>query len=267
MKQYLELMDRVLSRGSPHLSRAGGTVRLIGESLSFSMNARVFPILTTRRVLYRGVLGELAAFLEGTMRVDRFEELGCNYWRPNAEAWRPGQGDVGRIYGPQWRSWANQFGDDIDQITELVEGIRNDPSSRRHVLTAWNPAELEDGCLPPCHILSQFVVDAGTLHCLVYMRSVDVCLGLPADMILYGALLAIIAQETGKSPGMLKFFFGDCHIYDNHAMHARMQLTRTPIPQPRYALDWRSRVNAFKPDDLTLQHYEAQEPIKYDLNV
>jgi thymidylate synthase len=264
MNQYLQLLRRVLHTGTPHTSRAGPTHRLWCDMLRLDMSNGEFPLITTRPVNYRPVLGELAAFLEGEHRTARFEELGCKYWGPNAKAWRAPGDSVGRVYGVQWRRW-NEY---LDQLEQLVNGMRDNPDSRRHVLTAWNPEELGDMCLPPCHVLSQYSVRANLVDCAVYMRSVDVCLGLPSDMILYGALLALIAQEVGRKPGELIFFLADCHIYDNHREQARAQTRRDPWLQPQYKLDPRAGIDHFHPKHFEIVGYKTgYAEIKYELNV
>jgi thymidylate synthase len=228
-----------------------------------------FPLLTTRAVPYRGVLGELAAFIEGTSSLSRFKELGCNYWDGNAEAWAPGQDTVGRIYGVQWRDWRN--GDrSIDQLKRLVEGLISRPYDRRHILTAWNPGELEEMCLPPCHIFAQFYRSSvsSRLDCTVYMRSVDLCLGLPADLVLYAMLLTLIAEETKLHPGMLIFMLGDAHIYENHLDSWKIQRSREPhsdLPKAHFPAGmglWN-----FDPTQVSFVGYHPEPNIKYELNV
>lgn len=262
MKEYTALIARVMQRGIDRETRAGRTKSIFGESISTNVS-RHFPIITTRDLPYKPVLGELAAFLTGSRAVETFAHFGCNYWSPNAEAWKPGAGDVGKIYGHQWRAWNGE----LDQLTQLVEGIRDDPTSRRHVLTTWNPSDLGDMCLPPCHILAQFNVEEDEIDCIVYMRSVDVCLGLPSDFVLYGALLALIASEVGRKPRQLTFFFGDCHIYANHFKSALGQLGRSPTTRPMYVLDPLAGIHNFRPEQIVLAGYKPWPAMKYALNV
>jgi thymidylate synthase len=263
MENYLRLLRKLVKYGRPHDSRAGKTRRIWGEALHFNIS-ELFPLLTTRRINYLPVLGELAAFLEGTEKTARFEELGCNYWRPNAEAWQAGGASVGRIYGSQWRDWNGE----IDQLTQLVDGLRDDPGSRRHLLTAWNPSELHAMCLPPCHVLSQYSVDGDYLDSAVYMRSVDVCLGLPSDMVLYAALTGLLAKEIGRKPGDLVFFLADCHVYENHIDEAMKQCVATPGDQPTWRIALGATLATFKPEHIIINDYVAQDrKLIYKLNV
>lgn len=263
--EYLDLAEHVLNCGEPRASRAGPTRAIFGCDLELHMN--LFPILTTREIFWKPVLGELAAFLEGTSDVRRFEALGCNYWRPNAEAWAPGKNSVGRIYGVQWRHWAGTDGP-VDQLIDLVDGLRDTPHGRRHILATWNPGELHDMCLPPCHLLAQFYVRENYLDCLVYMRSVDVCLGLPSDMVLYGMLLELVAAEIGRTAGRLRFSLGDVHIYENHMEALKEQLTRELSLFPTTILNQSgNHLFNFRADKVAMIEYNPAPAIKYVLNV
>lgn len=263
MRAYLHLLRNIIKYGDKHESRAGPTRRVWGEMLHLDISAR-FPLLSTRRIYFKPVLAELQAFLEGTERTRRFEELGCNYWRKNAEAWHADGESVGRIYGSQWRDWNGH----VDQIEQLVNGLRREPESRRHLLTAWNPSEMANMCLPPCHVLSQYSVDHGYLNCAVYMRSVDVCLGLPSDMVLYAALTGLLANEVGLKPGQLVFFLADCHVYENHVDYAEQQLQVTVGPQPEWSVDPFATIATYRPEHIKIGDYFSYEgKFHYQLNV
>ena len=268
MREYLDLLHRVARRGTPRPSRAGPTLSVFGESFSTDALATGhFPLLTTRRLYPYGVLGELAAFLTGNTDLKTFEDMGCKYWRYNAEDWAGNAGvpdellQVGRIYGAQWRNWNKK----LDQIKALVASIQEDPYGRRHLLTTWNPSELDQMCLPPCHILVQFYVSHGRLDCQVYMRSVDLALGLPSDIILYAALLILVSKATDYMPGELKFAFGDTHIYLDHMPNVEIQLDREPLMLPSYALHPTATLDNFKPAALKLINYDFHERLNYEL--
>ena len=224
--------------------------------------------MLTRRVYPRPVLGELECFIRGTSRLSDFKAAGCNYWDANALAWLPGGNSVGRIYGVQWRHWRTTDGSEVDQLENLINRMRDDPNGRRHILTAWNPGELLEMCLPPCHIMAQFHIEDHEVDCLVTMRSVDLCIGLPADMILYGMLLNLVAREVGRTPRSLIFSFGNTHIYENHLMQAEMQLERKVSDcLPRMLNPIENDLFRFKADHVQWQDYNPSEPIAYTFNV
>lgn len=271
---YLDLLRRVIDLGEKRESRAGDTRSLFGATLAIKELAEgFFPLLTTRKIYYKPVFGELAAFIQGATRLQQFKDYGCNYWDENAHAWSPNRGcsdanaNVGRIYGAQWRRWYGKPPEPIDQLQNLVDGIITDPTSRRHIVTAWQPAELLDMCLPPCHIMFQCYVAEGTrLDMMIYMRSVDLCIGLPSDIALYAALLVLLADETDYRPGRLLFTFGDAHVYENHVETALTQLRRTPALPPRYnKLD--AGLFEFMPSDIQIFDYNHHEPMGYAFNV
>lgn len=278
-ENYLGLLVSTLAHGTkrpPAREGIPGTRGVFGAWLGVNM-LDGFPILTTRKVYVHGVAAELAAFLKGATKVSQFEELGCPYWSADAERWKPGQNKVGRIYGVQWRHWrtwdpvtmANRY---TDQIDELIKSLHQNPFGRRHLLTAWNPGELDQMCLPPCHVLAQFYVetvdpeDVPHLSMTVYMRSVDLCLGLPSDFVLYGLLHALIAREVGMQASRAVWFLGDAHIYDNHIKQVEEQLSRKPREQARLLLAPETGVNQFKPEHVSLVGYDPAAPIKYPLN-
>ena len=266
---YAALVDTVLINGTKRKTRAGETLQLFGTQLVIDcMQNGYFPILTQRQIFYKGVFGELAAFLRGATELREFKELGCNYWDANAKAWvanigrKPDDMSVGVIYGSQWRNWEGK----LDQFEVLIKGLRTNPSSRRHILTTWNPSELHDMCLPPCHILAQFnVTNTGKLDCCVTMRSVDLILGLPSDVILYAALLLLVCRETGYSPGTIVFQMGDTHIYDGHILQWAAQRMNTKYVLPTWDLGECS-VDSFHPRDLTLINYKHGDKIVYPFN-
>jgi thymidylate synthase len=256
------LVDDVLTNGTIRRCRNGQTTAVFGRMLRHDMRAG-FPIITTRRVAWRGVFGELAAFLEGSTSLRRFKELGCNYWDMNAKEWPQHDGDyLGRIYGAQWRNFGG-----VDQLVQLVSGLVTDPHGRRHLLTTWNPGELGDMCLPPCHLTAQFFQSRQGLSCTVYMRSVDLCLGLPSDLVLYGLLLHLVAHEVHTTPHELVFMLGDAHVYENHIAAWNVQRARpqTDDPPALRLLGHGSLFN-FDPNQATIVNYDPQEPIKYALN-
>ena len=271
-RSYMTLLSGVLNTGDLRPSRAGDTLSVFGEELT--IDALVFggfPLLTTRKMYPRGVFGELAAFLKGAETVGQFEAEGCNYWFENARnsELNEGRGDgellTGPIYGAQWINWN---ADGINQIAELVQGIKQNPYGRRHVVSCWNPSELHLMCLPPCHIMFQCYVSDSYLDMMVYMRSVDLCVGLPSDIVLYAMLLKLLANDVDLLPGTLKFVFGDAHVYTNHIDQAELQLLRTP-----YELDPEVNIPAdmgttnFQPDQVDIVRYISHDPIKYIFNV
>lgn len=272
---YLELVEDVLAMGEGRPSRVGGTRSLFAQILTISdMENGHFPIVTTRQMFPRPIMGELFSFLQGYSDLSSFKAAGCNYWDQNAKAWIGNRGvapenwSLGRVYGVQWRFWkSTEISGYYDQIEQLVKGIDNDPFGRRHIVTAWNPGELEQMCLPPCHTMFQcYVGTDNSLSMAVTMRSVDLMLGLPADIILYAALLRLICNSTAAPlhPGELSFMLGDAHIYENHLQEAKIQVARVPLNLPEYKLD--SDLNSFMPNDLELVGYEHHKRLAYELN-
>jgi thymidylate synthase len=268
---YRELVDGVAYGGSLRTSRAGNTKSIFGTVLRISsLHFGKFPILTSRKIFYKPVLGELTAFLKGATDLGTFKEYGCNYWDANAAAWDMNEGlpqvtqSVGQIYGAQWRAWQ---GNDLDQLQKLVDGIHDNPFGRRHLLTAYDPSETWQ-CLPPCHLLAQFNVTSNNhLDCIVYMRSVDLCLGLPSDVILYATLLLIIAKQTKLAPGNLTFMMGDTHIYENHLETWEIQRMEQWHEPPTYYLDPGATIDNFDPDYLQLIDYTHGDKLVYPFNV
>lgn len=269
---YRHLLEKVREFGEYRPSRAGETIGLFGEMLKIStLRYGKFPVLTTRKMFVRPIAAELECFLKGTQWLEDFKNAGCNYWDANAKAWWRNQGDptkemsLGRIYGVQWRRWLSDVAEH-DQIEALIDGLTKDEYGRRHVVTAWRPDELGEMCLPPCHIMFQCYMGVdGHLSMTIYMRSVDLCIGLPADVVLYATLLALIANEVRAKPGDLIFMLGDTHIYTNHLSKWIEQARRTPGDLPTYTLN--SLTTAFVADQLQLHDYNPQEAIKYEFNL
>ena len=265
---YIELVDRVCHDGDIRQTRSGPTRSIFGTSLRIdSLRQHYFPILTQRKIFYQGVLGELAAFVRGATDLATFKGFGCNYWDMNAAAWPPNTGkekddmELGPIYGSQWRSFNG-----IDQLVDLLYSLRAIPDSRRHLLSTYNPYDLPDMCLPPCHLLAQFNVHDGELDCCVTMRSVDLMLGLPSDVVLYATLLIILAAHADLEPGSLIFQMGDTHIYENHVTTWSLQVERPIYNLPDYTLD-KTGVLDFIPTNLRIHSYQNAGVLSYAFNV
>ena len=269
---YSELVSTVALRGAMRKSRAGNTRAIFGTMLQITcLEQGRFPLLTARKMFYKPVLGELAAFLKGATELKTFKDFGCNYWDANAGAWEENVDRpkdtwvVGQIYGAQWRNWLGCNND--DQLKTLVENLKANPHSRRHVLTTYDPGETY-ACLPPCHLLAQFnVTNDGNLDCIVYMRSVDLCLGLPSDVVLYATLILVISNQVGLKPGKLVFMMGDTHIYENHVTIWHTQAVLKHYELPKYKLDSTATIDNFRPDHLDLLNYEHGDKLDYTFNV
>jgi len=253
---YAALVSRVIRHGTQRKGRNGYTTASFGEMLRHDMRDS-FPVLTTRKIHVNGIFAELAGFLEGATSLKRFKELGCNYWNFNASG-----DDLGPIYGAQWRDFHG-----VDQLKELTSGLKSDPYGRRHILTTWNPPEIPQMCLPPCHILNQYLVDSeGVMTSVVYMRSVDLCLGLPSDLVLYGLLHELVAKEVNQTAGELVFMLGDAHVYEQHLENWSIQSQRNaPLSDPRLAIEASNGLFDFLPEYVELQNYYPREAIKYEL--
>jgi thymidylate synthase len=233
MRQYQDLLRRILDEGVAKDDRTGtGTLSVFGHQMRFDL-AQGFPLLTTKKLHTRSIVYELLWMLRGDTNVRWLQEHGVTIW----DEWADGDGDLGPVYGKQWRSWQGSDGRVIDQIRDVVERIRREPCSRRLVVSAWNVAELDDMALQPCHALFQFWVAGGRLSCQLYQRSGDVFLGVPFNIASYSLLTAMIAQVCGLEPGCFVHTLGDAHLYNNHLEQARLQLGREPRPLPRLALD------------------------------
>ena len=264
MRQYLQLLGDVLANGVDRPDRTGtGTRSLFGYQLRFDLGDG-FPLLTTKKLHIRSIIYELLWFLRGDTNIAYLKEHGVRIW----DEWANENGDLGPVYGSQWRSWPDGRGGTIDQITNVVEAIRTKPESRRHIVTAWNPADIEDMALPPCHCLFQFYVAEGRLSCQLYQRSADVFLGVPFNIASYALLTHMVAQVTGLTPGDFVHSFGDLHLYHNHFAQAREQLSRMPRPLPRLSINPERRdIFAFEFEDFKILDYDPHPHIKAEVAV
>jgi thymidylate synthase len=267
---YLDLVHEVITKGQYRECRNGETRALFGQTLVIKeLNKGLFPILTTRRIFYAGVLGELAAFLRGATKVGAFRAFGCNYWNDNAREWPPNQGlpldemSIGQVYGAQWVNW-RQTGH--NQLAKVMDELYANPHGRRHVVTSFDP--LAESCLPPCHLMFQFFSNhSGKLDIMVYMRSVDLIHGLPSDVVLYAGLLILVANFIDMQPGSITFFLGDTHVYENHVKtFLEMQYENRIIPPPSYSLA-PNEVFDFVPSQLDLLDYKHGPTLTYPFNV
>ena len=259
MRQYHDLMERVLEHGLEKRDRTGtGTLSVFGHQMRFDLKDG-FPLVTTKKLHLKSIVYELLWFLAGDTNVRWLQEKGVSIWNE----WADEAGELGPVYGHQWRSWPAQDGKAIDQITSVVNQIKRNPDSRRLIVTAWNPADIEKMALPPCHCLFQFYVGDGRLSCQLYQRSADIFLGVPFNIASYALLTLMMAQVTGLKPGEFIHTFGDAHLYLNHLDQAREQLTRRPYPLPKMKLNPDVKdIFAFKFEDVTLENYQAHPHIK-----
>ena len=259
MRQYLDLLREVLEDGVVRDDRTGtGTRSVFGRQLRYDL-ADGFPVLTTKRLHLRSIVVELLWFLRGDTNVDYLHRHGVSIW----DEWADEHGDLGPVYGSQWRSWPTPDGRSIDQIAAVIERIRNEPTSRRLIVSAWNVAEVDSMALPPCHTLFQFYVAGGRLSCQLYQRSGDLFLGVPFNIASYSLLLTMVAQTCGLRPGEFVHTFGDAHLYSNHVDQAREQLTREPRPLPTMNLNPDvDSIFDFTLDDFELVGYEPHPPIR-----
>ncbi len=256
--QYLNLLRDILDNGARRDDRTGtGTLGVFGRQMRFDLS-RGFPLLTTKKLHLRSIIVELLWFLRGETNIRWLKENGVSIW----DEWADVEGELGPVYGKQWRSWAAPNGQSIDQIQRLVEGLKTNPNSRRHIVSAWNPADIEDMALPPCHCLFQFFVADGKLSCQLYQRSADVFLGVPFNIASYALLTHMMAHVTGLKPGEFIHTFGDAHLYLNHVEQAQLQLTRQPLPLPTITIAPRDDLFAFEREDFVLSGYEAHPHIK-----
>ena len=264
MKQYLDLMRHVLEHGHRKADRTGtGTLSTFGWQMRFDLAAG-FPLLTTKKVHLKAIIYELLWFLRGDTNVRWLQERGVTIW----DEWADANGELGPVYGSQWRSWPSPEGGAIDQIAQVVNSIRTRPDSRRHIVTAWNPAEIDKMKLPPCHVLFQFYVSDERLSCQMYQRSADIFLGVPFNIASYALLTMMVSQVCGLKPGEFVHTFGDAHLYLNHLEQAREQLARAPRPPPRMRLNPAIRdVFAFRYEDFTLEAYDPHPAIKAPIAV
>lgn len=258
MTPYEELLAHVLANGTRKADRTGtGTRSVFGHQMRFDL-AEGFPLITTKRVHFKSVVGELLWFLSGSTNAHELRDrYGVRIWNE----WANPNGDLGPVYGHQWRSWPGRDGAHIDQISSVVDRIRETPDSRRHVVSAWNPADLDYMALPPCHAMFQFHVAGGRLSCQLYQRSADLFLGLPFNLASYALLTHMVAAQTGYEPGEFVWTGGDCHIYDNHVEQVQTQLGRDPYPFPTLKLDRAPSIFDYTPDHITVENYQHHPTI------
>jgi len=258
MKQYLDLLEHILEDGVEKRDRTGtGTLSIFGYQMRFDL-AGGFPLLTTKKLHLRSIIHELLWFLSGSTNVRDLQKHGVTIW----DEWADAEGELGPIYGHQWRSWPTPDGRDIDQISQVIEQIRSDPDSRRHIVSAWNAADIERMKLPPCHALFQFYVARGRLSCQLYQRSADVFLGVPFNIASYALLTLMVAQVCELRPGHFVHTLGDAHLYKNHLEQARLQLTRELRPLPQMTLNPAVKsILAFRYEDFTLSNYSPHPSI------
>jgi thymidylate synthase len=253
MKQYLELMRHVLDSGEQKSDRTGtGTLSVFGHQMRFNLS-HDFPLVTTKKIHLKSVIHELLWFLNGDTNTDYLHNHGVRIW----DEWANQEGDLGPVYGKQWRSWGSRQGRDIDQISEALDKIKNNPDSRRIIVSAWNVGDLDEMALAPCHMIFQFYVASGKLSCQLYQRSADIFLGVPFNIASYSLLLHIMAQQADLEVGEFIWTGGDCHLYLNHLEQVKLQLTRVPKATPQLKI-------ARKPNDLFSYKFEDFEFINYD---
>ena len=259
MRAYLDLVQEILDQGVPKGDRTGtGTRSLFGRQIRFDLSAG-FPLVTTKKVHLKSVIAELLWFISGDTQVKTLQDQGVRIWNE----WAPENGELGPVYGHQWRSWPARDGGTIDQLADVVEQIKTNPDSRRLIVSAWNVADLPDMALPPCHLLFQFYVAQGKLSCQLYQRSADVFLGVPFNIASYALLTHMVARATGLEVGDFVHTFGDVHLYDNHLEQAKTQLAREPKPLSRLVLNPEiDDLFAFRYEDVTVEDYACHPRIR-----
>jgi thymidylate synthase len=269
VQQYLDLLDHVMTTGVDKSDRTGtGTRSVFGYQMRFDL-ADGFPVLTTKKLHLRSIIGELLWFLRGESNVRWLQERGITIW----DEWADEHGDLGPVYGYQWRSWPTPDGRHVDQIAKVIESIRTNPDSRRHIVSAWNVADVDAMALPPCHTMFQFYVTPAVdghrakLSCQLYQRSADIFLGVPFNIASYALLTMIVAQLTDLEPGDFVHTLGDAHLYSNHVEQARLQLTREPLPLPTMRITPRASIDDYDLGDFELVGYEAHPSIKAPIAV
>ncbi|MBE0673778.1 MAG: thymidylate synthase [Bacteroidales bacterium] len=264
MKQYLDLLKHVMDKGTVKSDRTGtGTISVFGYQMRFDLQEG-FPLMTTKKLHVKSIIHELLWFISGDTNVRYLQENGVRIWNE----WADAEGNLGPVYGAQWRSWPVAGGGSLDQLNEVVRSIKKNPDSRRHIVSAWNPGEIHKMALPPCHILFQFNVADGKLSCQLYQRSADIFLGVPFNIASYSFLLLMMASVTGLKPGEFIHTLGDAHIYLNHVEQVKLQLSREPLPLPHVSVNSSVReITGFSYDDFRIENYQAHPGIKGDIAV
>ena len=264
MKSYLELLDHVLRNGTDRSDRTGtGTLSVFGAQLRFSLNP-TFPLLTTKKLHLRSIIYELLWFLKGDTNIKYLNNNKVSIW----DEWADEDGNLGRVYGAQWTDWTNSQGESLNQIAQVVDSLKNNPNSRRHIVCAWNPGEINQMALPPCHALFQFYVANGKLSCQLYQRSADLFLGVPFNIASYALLTQMIAQVCDLEAHEFVHTFGDLHLYKNHLDQAKEQLSRTPRAQPTMRINPEVKnLNDFVYEDFSLENYDPHPTIKAPISV
>lgn len=264
MRQYLDLLARVRHEGLRKQDRTGtGTLSLFGAQMRFDLTDG-FPLMTTKKLHVKSIIHELLWFLQGATNTGYLKAHGVSIW----DEWADENGELGPVYGKQWRSWGTPSGETVDQITRLIAGLKQDPDSRRHIVSAWNVGEIPDMALPPCHCLFQFYVGSGRLSCQLYQRSADIFLGVPFNIASYALLTQMVAQVTGLRPGDFVHTFGDVHLYLNHIEQAEEQMSRTPRTRPRMEINPHvTSIFDFVYDDFELTGYDPYPAIRAEVAV
>ncbi len=264
MRQYLDLMQEILEKGATKTDRTGtGTLSVFGRQLRFDL-AEGFPLVTTKKLHLRSIIYELLWFLRGETNIKYLKDHGVSIW----DEWADENGDLGPVYGSQWRSWPTPDGKGIDQIKNVIHQIRTKPDSRRHIVSAWNPAEVDNMALPPCHALFQFYVADGKLSCQLYQRSADYFLGVPFNIASYALLLQMFAQQCDLEPGEFVWTGGDVHLYSNHIEQVKLQLSRTTFPLPQLVIKRKpSSIFDYEFEDFEIVNYQAHPSIKAPIAV
>jgi thymidylate synthase len=264
MKQYLDLLDHVLSNGIKKNDRTGtGTMSVFGYQMRFNLEEG-FPVLTTKKLHLKSIIYELLWFISGDTNIKYLNDNGVRIWNE----WADKNGNLGPVYGSQWRSWQAADGKKIDQLSNVIDSLKNSPDSRRHIVSAWNVGEIDKMALPPCHLMFQFYVGNGKLSCMLYQRSADIFIGVPFNIASYSLLTMMIAKITGLQPGEFVHVLGDAHIYLNHIDQVKLQLTREPYRLPKIIINRDvTDINDFHYEDFTLVDYIAHPHIKGDISV
>lgn len=264
MRQYLDLLQYILDNGVEKGDRTGtGTLSVFGYQMRFDLK-KGFPLLTTKKLHLKSIIYELLWFLKGETNIKYLQDHGVHIW----DEWADENGELGPVYGSQWRSWQAAGGETIDQLARVIKQIKTNPNSRRHIVTAWNPAEIDRMALPPCHALFQFYVANGVLSCQLYQRSADVFLGVPFNIASYSLLTLMVAQVCDLDVGDFVHTFGDVHLYLNHIDQAKLQLSRQPFPLPQMSINPEiSSIDEYDYDDFELLNYQSHPGIKADIAV